>query len=68
VAEMMRECGAAIIVVTADRDYFDAEGESIWRPSENVSHELGATSGLDGERIVVFKERGLDLPSNFNGT
>lgn len=66
VAETMRECGAAILVFTADVEYFDKEGNSIWRPSENVSHELGAASVLYGERIVVFKEQGVDLPSNFS--
>lgn len=66
VAETMRECGAAILVFTADKEYFDKEGEPIWRPSENVSHELGAASVLYGERIVVFKEKGIELPSNFS--
>lgn len=66
VAETMRECGAAILVFTADKEYFDGERNSIWRPSENVSHELGAASVLYGERIVVFKEKGVDLPSNFS--
>lgn len=66
VAETMRECGAAILVFTADIEYFDKDGNSIWRPSENVSHELGAASVLYGERIVVFKEKGIDLPSNFS--
>lgn len=66
VAETMRECGAAILVFTADKEYFDTDGNSIWRPSENVSHELGAASVLYGERIVVFKEKGIELPSNFS--
>jgi predicted nucleotide-binding protein len=66
VAETMRDCGAAILVFTADKEYFDADGKSIWRPSENVSHELGAASVLYGERIVVFKENGIELPSNFS--
>jgi predicted nucleotide-binding protein len=66
VAEVMRECGAAILVFTADMEYFDKDGNSIWRPSENVSHELGAASVLYGDRIVVFKERGIELPSNFS--
>lgn len=66
VADTMRECGAAILVFTADKEYFDADHNSIWRPSENVSHELGAASVLYGERIVVFKEAGIDLPSNFS--
>ena len=66
VAETMRECGAAILVFTADKEYFDKDGDSVWRPSENVSHELGAASVLYGERIVVFKEKGIELPSNFS--
>ncbi len=45
---------------------FDKDGAPIWRPSENVSHELGAASVLYGERIVVFKEQGIELPSNFS--
>jgi len=66
VAETMRKCGAAILVFTADKEYFDRDGQPIWRPSENVSHELGAASVLYGERIVVFKEKGIELPSNFS--
>lgn len=66
VADIMRECGAAILVFTADEEYFDRDGNSIWRPSENVSHELGAASVLYGDRIVVFKEKGIELPSNFS--
>lgn len=66
VADTMRECGAAILVFTADKEYFDKDAASIWRPSENVSHELGAASVLYGDRIVVFKEKGIELPSNFS--
>jgi hypothetical protein len=66
VADVMHECGAAILVFTADEEYFDKDGDSIWRPSENVSHELGAASVLYGDRIVVFKETGIELPSNFS--
>lgn len=66
VADTMRECGAAILVFTADQEYFDADQNPIWRPSENVSNELGAASVLYGERIVIFKEKGVDLASNFS--
>lgn len=66
VADTMRECGAAILVFTADQQYFDKDGNSVWRPSENVSHELGAASVLYGDRIVVFKEKSIELPSNFS--
>lgn len=66
VAEVMHECGAAVLVFTADIEYFDKDGNLIWRPSENVSHELGAASVLYGDRVVVFKEKGIELPSNFS--
>lgn len=66
VAEIMRECGAAILVFTADRSYQDAEGNTVGLPSDNVAHELGAASVLYGERIVIFKEQGIDLASNFS--
>lgn len=66
VADVMRECGAAILIFTADKEYFDKDGNSVWRPSENVSHELGASSVLYGDRIVVFKEKRIELPSNFS--
>lgn len=66
VADVMQECGAAILVFTADKEYFDKDGVPIWRPSENVSHELGASSVLYGDRIIVFKEKGIELPSNFS--
>lgn len=46
VGDVMRECGAAILVFTADKEFFDKDSISIWRPSENVSHELGAASVL----------------------
>lgn len=66
VAEVMNECGAAVLVFTGDKEYFDKDGTPVWKPSENVSHELGAASVLYGDRIVIFKEKGIDLPSNFS--
>lgn len=65
VAESMRECSAAILVFTCDDEFKDSEGNTIWRPSENVIDERGAASILYGDRIVIFKEKGVDLPTNF---
>lgn len=65
VAETMRECNAAILVFTCDEEFRDPQGNTIWRPSENVIYELGAASILYGERIVIFKEVGIDFPINF---
>jgi hypothetical protein len=47
------------------REFFDEHGKEVWRPSENVIHELGATSYVYGDRIVIFKEKGLHFPTNF---
>jgi predicted nucleotide-binding protein len=66
VAETMKECGAAILIFTADEELRNVAGETIWRPSENVVHELGAASVLYDQKIVIFKEEGLDFPTNFH--
>lgn len=65
VADLMNECGAAILIFTADEQFQNASEATIWRPSENVVFELGAAGALYGSRIVIFKEKGVDFPSNF---
>lgn len=65
VAEVMQECRAGILIFTCDEEFRDPEGKVVWRPSENVVHELGAASILYSNRIVIFKEEGIDLPTNF---
>jgi predicted nucleotide-binding protein len=67
VADLMNECGAAILVFTADRELRDTEGNPVWLSSANVSHELGAASVLYDGRVVVFKESSVDLASNYAG-
>jgi predicted nucleotide-binding protein len=67
VGDTMRECGAAILIFTADEELKTIQGETIWRPSENVVHELGAASILYGGRIIIFKEDAVRLPTNFSG-
>jgi predicted nucleotide-binding protein len=66
VADLMRQCSSAILTFTKDELFFDKEGNEIWRPSENVIHELGAASILYGGRIIILKEKGINLPSNFS--
>ena len=66
VADVMRECGAAILIFTADEKFLDENGNELWRPSENVAHELGAASVLYGDRIIIFKEKNVSLASNFS--
>ncbi|MGD1106159.1 MAG: TIR domain-containing protein [Terracidiphilus sp.] len=65
VAESMHECGAAIIIFTADEEFKDLNGQVIFRPSENAIFELGAASALYGSRVVIFKEVGVTFPTNF---
>lgn len=67
VADTMRECGAAILIFTADERFKDDDDNVIWRPSENVVHELGAASVLYDNRIIIFKEEDVTLASNFSG-
>ena len=67
VAETMRQCGAAILIFTADEELADSEGNQLWRPSENVVHELGAAGVLYDNRIIIFKEDRVTLASNFSG-
>ncbi len=65
VKDTIEECGSAILIFTKDEKFFDEKGSEVWRPSENVVHELGATSFAYGDRIVIFKEKGLHFPMNF---
>jgi predicted nucleotide-binding protein len=67
VRETMEQCGAAVLIFSADVEYHDADGGSIWRPSENVSHELGAASVMYDNRVILFKEESISLASNFSG-
>ena len=61
----MESCNCAILIFTADEEFNNSAGTQIWRPSENVVFELGASGYLYGNRIVIMKEEGVDFPSNF---
>lgn len=65
VKEIMESCNCAILIFTADEEFQNKEGQSIWRPSENVVYELGASGYLYGSRIVILKEEGVEFPTNF---
>jgi hypothetical protein len=54
-------------VFTADRELRDADGNPVWLSSHDLAHELGAASVLYKGRIVMFKEAGVDLASNYSG-
>ncbi|MCB2194193.1 MAG: nucleotide-binding protein [Deltaproteobacteria bacterium] len=66
VREVMRACNCAILIFTADEELKDKDGNTIWRPSENVVFELGATGYLYDNRLVILKEENVTFPSNFN--
>jgi predicted nucleotide-binding protein len=65
VADTMHECGAAILIFTADEEFTDKNGHSVFRPSENVVFELGAASVLYGSRIIIFRDSRVQFPTNF---
>lgn len=66
VADLMKACSAGIFIFTRDEKFVRADGEEIWRPSENVVYELGAASMLWDKKIVILKESGVNFPSDFS--
>jgi predicted nucleotide-binding protein len=67
VKDAFQECNCAILIFTADEEFTNSKGDTIWRPSENVVYELGAASYLYGDRVVILKESDVTFPSNFSG-
>jgi hypothetical protein len=65
VKQVMEQCGSAILIFTKDELFFDQSGNEVWRPSENVVYELGAAGFAYGDRLIIFKEDGIDFPANF---
>jgi predicted nucleotide-binding protein len=65
IKQIMQSCNCAILIFTADEEFFDKDGKSIWRPSENVVYELGASGYLYESSIVILKEDVVEFPSNF---
>lgn len=65
VRDIMHACNCAILIFSADEEFRDKDGKTIWRPSENVVYELGATGFLYDNRIVIMKEDGVTLSTNF---
>lgn len=65
VAEEMKKCTAGIFIFTADEETKDENGKTVMRPSDNVVYELGAGSVLYGNKVVIFREDGVDFASDF---
>jgi predicted nucleotide-binding protein len=66
VRQTMEACDAAIMIFTADEELKDLNGNAVWRPSENVPHELGAAGLKYGKRIVILKDSRVTLASNYS--
>jgi hypothetical protein len=67
VRDAMEQCSAAVLIFSADEEYFDKDANSVWKPSENVAHELGAASVMYDNRVILFKEEAVQLASNYSG-
>lgn len=65
VKDLMDSCSGGIFVFSADEEFKDLNGTSVFRPRENVVYELGAASYKYDQRIVIFKEKGVAFPSDF---
>jgi hypothetical protein len=65
VRDLMKSCSAGIFIFSADQEFKDKDGNTLWRPRENVIYELGAASLEYGQRIVIFKEKGVYFPTDF---
>jgi predicted nucleotide-binding protein len=65
IADIMRACSAGIFIFSGDDEMTDADGKTVKRPRPNVVYELGAASLQYGQRIVIFKERGVEFPTDF---
>ena len=70
VAQLMQECTAGIFIFTKDELFYrkqkNGEMEETWRPSENAIYELGAASILWERKIIILKEDGVNLPTDFS--
>lgn len=66
VKEIMQNCSSAIFIFTADEEIQDSQGNKIWKPSDNVVYELGAATYLYENKIVILKEEGVSLASDFS--
>jgi predicted nucleotide-binding protein len=65
IKDLMDSCSGGIFIFSADEEFRDLTGNSIFRPRENVVFEIGAASYKYDQRIVIFKENGVAFPSDF---
>lgn len=65
VKDLMDACSGGIFIFSADEEFKDKDGNSFYRPRENVIYELGAASYKYDQRIVIFKESSVTFPTDF---
>jgi hypothetical protein len=65
VKDLMDSCSGGIFIFSADEEFKNLNGSSVFRPRENVVFELGAASYIYDQRIVIFKEKGVTFPTDF---
>lgn len=63
----MRQAGAAIIHVDAERTLKDEEGNEHVMLNPNVLIEIGAAMAFYGRRFILLVRDGVKLPSNLQG-
>lgn len=71
VKALMRECGSAIFIFTGDegKTFTNKKGDPVSErqvPNLNVVFELGAASILYNDRVIIFKEEGVEFASDFS--
>jgi predicted nucleotide-binding protein len=64
VRNLMNECGSAIVIFSSSGEPSDVDAGPI--ANLNVVFELGAASVLYGDKVIIFKEKDLVLPSDFS--
>lgn len=67
VMDDMRNCGAAIIHVDADKTITDSDGSEHVLLNPNVLIEIGAAMAFYGRRFILLVREGVKLPSNLQG-
>lgn len=63
----MRQAGAAIIHVDAERTFNDEDGNPHVVLNPNVLIEIGAAMAFYGRRFILLVREGVKLPSNLQG-
>jgi hypothetical protein len=67
VIDSMHGCQAAIIIVSADEKFTDADGKETYKVNENVLIEIGAATVLYRKKVILLWDKRIPVPSNLQG-